>query len=232
MTVIPQLERQLATAARRRWRRNVRAATIAAVVTIALGAALLVPALLDSGGQRRAVPATPHPRPKPVGPPTSGNPPLEDLLGVFRRERTPHDKANFTMRDLKSSHDRQPGESPADSRRVDLPDGPVYLWRMKDGVCASWGNCLKTGPLAKLRVALSVGGHSASAGSRPRLVEMSGIVVDGIDQVQIGAEHSDQIVVPVKDNVFHIDLSRSDIQPTRILWREDGRWQRQDLSLP
>jgi hypothetical protein len=230
MTVIPQLERQLANAARRRRRRNVRAATIATVVTVAVAAALVVPVLVDSGGGPRSTPAAPAPGPGPIDP-TAENPPLEDLLGVFRRERTPHDKANFTVGDLEATHDRQPGESPADSRRVDLPSGPVYLWRMKDGVCASWGNCLKTGSLAQLRVAVGAGGHSGSDG-RPRLFEISGIVVDGIDQVQIGSEHGDQLVIPVKDNVFHVDLSRSDIQPTRILWREGGRWHRQALPFP
>jgi hypothetical protein len=231
MTVIPQLAGQLANAARRRRRRNLRAATVAVVVAVAVAAALVVPVLVDSGGEPRSTPAAPGPQPEPIDP-TAENPPLEDLLGVFRRERTPHDKANFTMRDLTSSHDRQPGESPADSRRVDLPSGPVYLWRMKDGVCASWGNCLKTGSLAQLRVAVAAGGHSASAGARPRLDEISGIVVDGIDQVQLGAEHSDQLVIPVTDNVFHIDLSKADIQPTRILWREDGKWRRQELPFP
>jgi hypothetical protein len=230
MTVIPQLERQLATAARRRRRRNVRAATIAAAVTLAVAAALVVPVLIDSDAEPRSTPAAPEPRPEPIDP-TAENPPLETLLGVFRRERTPHDKADFTQRDLDASHDAQPGESPADSRRIDLPGGPVYLWRMKDGVCASWGNCLHTGALAQLGVALAYGGRSGPGG-QSRVVEVSGIVVDGIDQVQLGPEHGDQLVVPVKDNVFHLDLSKSDFQPTRVLWRQDGRWHRQDISLP
>jgi hypothetical protein len=227
MTVIPTLERQLAAAVRRRRRRNLRAAAIATAVTIAVAGGLLALALVDSDGSRHTPPATPKPRPQ------VENPPLEDVLGVFRRERTPHDKANFTMEDLIASHDRQPGESPADSRRVDLPSGPVYLWRMTDGVCTSWGNCLKTGQLAKLRVAIGIAGHDASAG-RPRKLLLNALVVDGIDQIQIGPEHGNQYVVPVKSNVVEIDLTRFDPPATRILWREGGRWHRQNLptSLP
>jgi hypothetical protein len=225
MTVIPQLERQLAQAARRRRRRNVRAATVTAAVTVAAVAAVPVPVLLDSGTERQGVPAAPQPRPEQV------NPPLEDLLGVFRRERTPRDEANSSDRDLEASGDRQPGESMSDSRRIDLPTGPVYLWRMKDGVCASWGNCLHTGVLAQLGVAVGYGGRSGADG-RSRVTEVSGVVVDGIDRVELVPEHGDPQVVSVKDNVFRLESGDLTVQPTRVRWHQGGRWHHQDISLP
>ena len=224
MSVIPQLERQLAGAARRRRGRNLRAAAIAVAAAIGAAAALLVPVLLDSGAANRITPAAPqadrvHPR-------------LLDLLGVFRREPTPRDHAKLGTVGLIVRHAPQVGPSQSDSRRIDLPGGPVYLWRMKYGVCTSWGNCLPTEGLASLRVAPASGGNSAYPHHRRRFV-VEGIAVDGIAQVLVGPRHGRAIVVPVRDNVFRVDLSDAPPSVTRVRWRENGRWHHHDLpALP
>jgi hypothetical protein len=148
MTLIPDLERQLADAATRRGRagrrRALRSGAAALAVAAAAAVLLLAPALDGGGGGQERGPAAPGsdpsggsvvPEPAVPEPPGGADPELEDLLGVFRREATPRDSTGTTVEELEASGDRQPGEDPTRSRRIDLPIGPVYLWRAS---CASW----------------------------------------------------------------------------------------------
>jgi hypothetical protein len=218
MTLIPDLERQLADAAGRRGRTaRRRALRSGALALAAVAVALLAVSLLDGGGTRPPErPASPAPAiPEPPG---GANPRLEDLLGVFRREPTPRDSTGNTVEDLERSGDRQPGEDPTRSRRIDLPSGPVYRWRMKDGVCSSWGNCLGTDALRDLGVAFGTE-HGGVPGDL-RLRTVSGIVVDGIEEIRLVRPGAPDMHVPVKDNVFRVELSDVRLQPIEARWRD------------
>ena len=45
-------------------------------------------------------------------------------------------------------------------------------------------------------------------------------MVDGIEEVRLTRPGAEEIVVPVKENVFRIDVSRSRPVPTGAHWRD------------
>jgi hypothetical protein len=221
MTLIPDLERQLTDAASGRasrlGRRLARGLAGGAVAAVLL-AGLLMVTLGDSGEpkHRAGPPAGPLGLDIPPGKP----PQLSDVLAVFRRDPTPRDDYGVSIPDLEATGDRQPGEDPTRSRRVDLPSGPVYLWPMRDGVCASWGNCLKIDTLIDVGGVAMGTSYAGPRGGRPALREVSGIVVDGIKEVRLTRPGADEIVIPVKDNAFHVDVSKIEPPPSRARWQD------------
>jgi hypothetical protein len=221
VTLIPDLERQLADAAARRGgtrrRRAIRSGVVALVLAAAVAALLVVPLLDGAGGEDEQRPVAPAPAvPEPPG---GADPDVEDLLGVFRREPTPRDSTGTTVDELEETGDRQPGEDPTRSRRIDLPSEPVYLWRMRDGVCASWGNCLGTRSLRELGVAFATE-HRATLGSGSSLRVVSGIVVDGIEEIRLVRPGAPELRIPARDNVFRVDVSRFDPPFAEARWRD------------
>ena len=145
MTLIPDLERQLTDAASGRSgrRRRVTRTAAAGAAAAALVAALFAVTIGEPGDSPERRPDS-RPAAGPLGLdiPDGRTPELRDLIAAFRREATPRDDHGFTKADLDEIPDRQPGEDPTKSRRVDLPSGPVYLWPMTDGVCSSFGGCI------------------------------------------------------------------------------------------
>ena len=139
MTLIPDLQYQLADAARSRSARRRAARVIAAGGAAAALIAVLLALTIwqDDSGERRSD-SRPTGGPLGLDIPAGRAPELRDLIAAFRREPTPRDDNGFTKADLDEIPDRQPGEDPTRSRRVDLPSGPVYLWPMTDGVCSSF----------------------------------------------------------------------------------------------
>jgi hypothetical protein len=133
VTRVPQLEQELLAAATRlRGPRRIGARALRAA--LAAGAVALVVAVVvsagDGGGGRHQAPGAPG------FPPSAG---LEDMLGVFRTPATPADDNGFSKDDLSELPDRQPGEDPTRSRRVEWPGATVFLWPMRDGVCYGVG---------------------------------------------------------------------------------------------
>jgi hypothetical protein len=221
MTLIPELELQLTEAAAsgqvRRRTRLLRGA--AAALAAILVAGVLFVALGDPGDSGR-----------PTAAPANGSlgldiaagtkPELRDVMAVFRREPTPRDDYGLTKEQLDETGDRQPGEDPTRSRRIDLPSGPVYLWPMRDGVCASWGNCLSVEALIQVGGVAIATAFSGTPGDRIDAREVSGMVVDGIKEVRLTRPGADDIVVPVKDGAFRLDLTNAGPAPTAARWRD------------
>jgi hypothetical protein len=215
VTLIPDLERQLTDVAMRGSRGWLRRTLAGGAIAAALLAGLLVATLGDSNAPKRAT-ATPAVE-LGVAVPESEVPPLREVISVFRRKPTPRDDYGISIGELEATGDRQPGEDTTRSRRIDLPSGPVYLWPKKDGVCASWGNCLGIDTLLEIGgVAIGTSFSSGPGGRR----EVSGIVVDGIEEVRLTRPGADDIVIPVTQNVFHIDVSDVHPAPTDAHWRD------------
>ena len=225
MTLIPELERQLTDAAASRSgnRRRVARFATAAGAAVALMAALFVLPLAqpDDSSDRHADP------PQAGGPlglelPAGHKPELRDLIAAFRREPTPRDDHGFRKADLDELPDRQPGEDPTKSRRVDLPSGPVYLWPMTDGVCSSFGGCIGVDSLIDVGGVAVGTSYNAAFDGRPEKKEINGVVVDGIEEVRLIRPGADEIVVPVKENVFRLDVTRTKPLPagSQLQWRD------------
>jgi hypothetical protein len=193
MTRLPQLEQELVMAAARLQSPRRRVAP-AVRVAIAAGAAALAVAAVgiliagNGGGEpsREAAGAA-------AFPPDAQ---LEDVMGVFRVPATPADRVSYAPDDPRLISDRQPGEDPSKSRRVDWPGEEIYVWPMRDGVCygvPSGSGCV---PLDHLRrVGVSVGIQSGRLGQW-----ISGVVVDGIDEVVLTSLSGPDQRVPVREN--------------------------------
>jgi hypothetical protein len=239
MTLIPELELQLTHAATIRHRRARRRA-IRVVAATGAAASLVVLWLVVGRDPGRPVETHPpsgasqgHTAPDRRELPGGEDPRLEDILGVFRRDQNPHDRSGHSVSDLEKTGDRQPGEDPSRSRRIDLPGGPVFLWPRKDGVCASWGNCVSTKLLRGLGVAESVGYstplHAGAEAST--LTSLHGIAVDGIATIRLEAPGGD-IVLPVKDNVFRASRTALRSKPTAFSFDYAGQTVRRPLVNP
>jgi hypothetical protein len=219
MTLIPDLERQLTDAAGSRVRAPRRLARLAAVTGIAAALlAGLLTLLLDRPDEPGRAPAgllgLDIPRDRP--------PELRDLFAVFRREATPRDDSGWTKEELDDIPDRQPREDPTRSRRVGPPDDPAYLWPMRDGVCSSFGNCLKTDVLVDLG-GVSLGtSFSSFPGGRQDKAGVHGIAVDGIEEIRLTRPGEDDIVVPVERNTFRLDVSEIRPLPKGARWTDAG----------
>lgn len=210
MTRLPQLEQELvAAAARLQSPRRVIApaarvaiaATAAVLTVLALG--LLVAGNPGGGEPRRQ--ASDSPGVAPVAQ-------LEELLGVFRGPASPADD----MGSAGPINDRQPGEDPSRSRRVEWPGETIFMWPMRDGVCygvRSGGGCV---PLDHLRRQ----GVSVSIQDAPGRNAVSGPVVDGIDEVVLTGPGGAEATVPVRDNFFFVDLKREKAE--RVSWTYAG----------
>ena len=225
MTLIPDLERQLTDAAASRSGNRRRVARLAAAggAAVALMAALFALTLgqpgdsSDRGGDEQRTGG-----PLGLELPAGHKPELRDLIAAFRREQTPRDDNGFTRGDLDEIPDRQPGEDPTKSRRVDLPSGPVYLWPMTDGVCSSFGGCIGLDTLIDVGGVAVGTSYNAALDGRPEKREINGVVVDGIEEVRLIRPGADEIVVPVKENVFRLDATRTKPLPagSQLQWRD------------
>jgi hypothetical protein len=213
MTRLPQLEQELVAAAARlqKPRRMVSAARVAlaaAAVALAVAAAAIVIAGNRDGGEPGRETAGPA-----AFPPDAQ---LEDVMGVFRAPATAADRVPYAPDDPRLNADRQPGEDPSRSRRVDWPGEEIFVWPMRDGVCygvRSGSGCV---PLDHLRrVGVSVGIQGGRRGQ-----SVSGIVVDGIDEVVLAGPGGAERRVPVRENFFFADLTEAPAEVVR--WRYEG----------
>jgi hypothetical protein len=227
MTRLPQLEYELVAAAGRLKgpRRVVAPATRAALAAAAVLAAAVVAVLVATGGDGTNAPSRATGAEIPFPP----NATLEDMLGVFRRPATPADDMGVDEKDVVGIADLQPGEDPTRSRRIDWPEATVFLWPMRDGVCngvtpkrghGSGSGCV---PLDHLRrQGVSVGIH-ASGG--PEVV--SGVAIDGIDEVVLGVAGGPDVHVPVRDNTFALVPGPG---ASQLRWSYAGEQRSFDLS--
>lgn len=213
MSEIPELERELVAAAGRLHARgrklalNPRAVASVLALIIAIGAAVAIGSGVDLVGDQAEAGGI--------------EPELRETLAVFSRAGTPADEIpGDPERDLDASRDRQPGEVRGQSRRIDLPTGPVYLWPMRGGVCSSWGNCVPVSYVREHGVALSTEVAVGQGGSYTK-VQLAGIVRDGIGEVRFSLADGDQVAVPVRDNVFWVDLTGR-ARPTEMHWDDAG----------
>jgi hypothetical protein len=138
-------------------------------------------------------------------------------MGVFRAPATAADRVSYAPDDPRLLSDRQPGEDPSRSRRVDWPGEEIYVWPMRDGVCygvRSGSGCV---PLEQLRrVGVSVG----IQGGRPGQ-SITGLVVDGIDEVVLTSVGGAERRVPVRENFFFADVDGQSVEAVR--WTYAGQ---------
>jgi hypothetical protein len=220
MTLIPDLERQLTEAAARpRAPRRLARSAAAVAIALAIGAGVVALALDSSSDRERdRAPAGVLGLDIPAG----TEPRLSDLFAVFAREPTPRDDSGWTKDELDDIPDRQPAEDPTNSRRVGPAGEKRYIWPMRDGVCSSFGNCLK------LEVLVDLGGVSpgmrVSSGRDGRLLHLSvhGIAVDGIEEIRLTRPQGDDIVLPVEGNTFERNITDVLPRPTRWRWEDAG----------
>lgn len=212
MTRLPQLEQELVAAAARLQspRRIVAPATRVALAAGATALAVLALGLLVAGNRDGAGEPARQASDTPGIAPDA--PRLEELLAVFREPATAADD----MGPPGPINDRQPGEDPSRSRRVEWPGETIFMWPMRDGVCygvRSGGGCV---PLDHLRrQGVSVGIQDA-----PGRNAVSGPVVDGIDEVVLTGPGGAQATVPVRDNFFFADLKGEKAE--RVSWTYAG----------
>jgi hypothetical protein len=211
MTRLPQLEQELvAAAARLQGPGRVVAPARLLALAAATGAvlALLALGLLVAGNRGGGEPARTA-----SGAPTDAPPAqLEEVLGVFRGPATAADD----MGPAGPIDNRQPGEDPSRSRRVEWPGETIFMWPMRDGVCygvRSGGGCV---PLDHLRrQGVSVGIQDARGRNA-----VSGPVVDGIGEVVLTGPGGAETRVPVRDNFFFVDLEGATAE--RVSWTYAG----------
>jgi hypothetical protein len=211
MTRLPQLEQELVAAAarlqspRRMVAPALRVALAAGALVLAVAVAGIVIAGTGDGGEPSQGAAGPA-----AFPPDAQ---LEEVMGVFRVPATAEDRVTYAPDDPRLRADLQPGEDPSRSRRVDWPGVKIFVWPMRDGVCygvPSGSGCV---PLDHLvREGVSVGVQSGRTGQA-----VSGVVVDGIDEVVLGGPDGAERRVPVRENFFYADLSEAPVEFVR--WR-------------
>jgi hypothetical protein len=219
MTRLPQLEQELVAAAARLQSprrivapalRVVLAAGAAALAVIAVG--IVIAGNGGEPGREAAAPA--------AFPPDAQ---LEDVMGIFREPATPADRVSYAPGDPRLNTDRQPGEEPSRSRRVDWPGEEIYVWPMRDGVCygvRSGSGCVPLGHLR--RVGVSVGIQSGRLGQF-----ISGVVVDGIDEVVLTSPGGPDQRVPVRENFVFASV---DAGAKGIRWTYAGEERSLDIA--
>jgi hypothetical protein len=218
MTRLPQLEQELVAAAARLQSPR-RMVAPAARVALAAGAAALAVAAAgiviagNGGGEPSGNAADPA-----AFPPEAQ---LEDVMGVFREPATAADRVSYAPDDPRLHADLQPGEDPSRSRRVDWPGEEIYVWPMRDGVCygvRSGSGCMPLDHL--IRVGVSVGVQSGRSGQ-----SISGLAVDGIDEVVVTSPGGPDRTVPVRENFFLVPVDEQGVED--IHWTYAG----EELSL-
>jgi hypothetical protein len=221
MTRLPQLEQELVAAAarlqspRRMLAPAARVAIAAGAVALAVAAAGIVIAG-NGGGEPSGDAAGPA-----AFPPGAQ---LADVMGIFRAPAEAADRVPYPRDDPRLLADLQPGEDPSQSRRVDWPGEEIFLWPMRDGVCygaASGSGCVPLDHLS--RVGVSVGVQSGRSGQ-----SISGLVVDGIDEVVLTASSGEDQVVPVRENFFFAPADGESVDDVR--WSYDGEEHRFDVA--
>lgn len=149
------------------------------------------------------------------------DPEFAQLVGAVRGERTVEDELPGAQERLEASGDAQPGETPTESRRLELPDGQAaFVWPMDDGICyASPGpsGCFPTEFLAAHGVMVGSSGSADTQATR-----VFAIARDGIREVEFILSDGSTVRVPVRGNVLLEDLP----QPPR-----EARWVNADGSV-
>lgn len=217
MTRLPQLEQELVAAAARLQSPR-RMVAPAARLAVAAGAVALTVAAVgivivgngDGGEPSREAAGSP------------GFPPgaqLEDMMGVFRAPATAADRVSYAPDDPRLLTDRQPGEDPSRSRRVDWPGEEIYVWPMRDGVCygvRSGSGCVPLDHLRRMGVSVAVqDGRSGQS--------VSGLVVDGIDEVVLTSAGGADRRVPVSENFFFVPVDEPGVEGVRWTYAGEQR---------
>jgi hypothetical protein len=219
MTRLPQLEQELvAAAARLGTPRGMLAPVSRAVLAAAAVLAAVALVFVLAGGR-----GDDPPRPQPAAaPPFAPDAKLEDVLGTFRAPPTAADDMGPAREEAHTITDRQPGEDPSRSRRVEWPGESIFLWPMRDGVCwgvRSRGGCV---PLDHLR---QVG---VSVGIQAQGQSVSGVVVDGIEEVVVTSRGDSERRVPVRENFFFVDAGQTAVRS--VSWSYRGEEQSVDVE--
>jgi hypothetical protein len=154
-------------------------------------------------------------------------PGLSELVAAFRRGQTSMDIAHGSSEALTDLGDRQPGEEPSLSRRLDLPEEQhAYLWPMRDGLC--WSADLAGGcaPLALLREHGALIAFSTEADKPGMWIFVR--ARDGIDSVSFRFPGGGTVSRKLEDNGL---IAQFDSVPVEATWRNvDGKEQRQVLT--
>jgi hypothetical protein len=214
MTRLPQLEQELVMAAARLQSPRRRVAPSARVALAAGAAAVAAVGILiagNGGGEPSREAAGPA-----AFPPDAQ---LEDVMGVFRVPATEADRVSYAPDDPRLLSDRQPGEDPSQSRRVDWPGEKIYVWPMRDGVC--WGVPSGSGcvPLDHLRrTGVSVSVQNGRLGPA-----ISGVVVDGIDEVILTTPGGSELPLPVRENFFFAPVEGQGAESLRWTYAGEER---------
>ena len=166
------------------------------------------------------------------------SPELPELLSAFRRPRLESDNMpGDPVTALRESGDAQPGEDPALSRRLELPDGKhSYAWPMTNGVCYSWPGatgCSPTSVLANKGVLVGtsyVSDAESDLSGRPPGWQVFALARDGISQLRLTLRDGSEISREVRNNAVLVSLS---IGPTAAHWQDsDGAEGTQPLAGP
>jgi hypothetical protein len=215
MTRLPQLEQELVAAAARLQgpRRMVAPAARVALAAGAVALAVAAVGIVIAGNGGEASRDAPGPA---AFPPDAQ---LEEVMGVFRAPATAADRVSYAPDDPRLISDRQPGEDPSRSRRVDWPGEEIYVWPMRDGVCygvRSGSGCVPLDHLRRMGVSIGVqGGRSGQS--------VSGLVVDGIDEVVVTSPGGPDRRVPVRENFFFVPVDERGVEGVRWTYAGEER---------
>ena len=143
-------------------------------------------------------------------------------LEILRRDQTKRERIEGARAARKSlAHPLAPGENLALRRRVDTPEGPVFVWPAPQGVCyADPGGAVCAG-LNAVRgsngVAATVSGGMQLGTGRALI---SGLALDGIENVTLTQARRPDVDVPVKENVFLVEVDARNGGQAGLRWMD------------
>lgn len=145
-------------------------------------------------------------------------------LQVLAREQTAAERAEGAAAVERAVSELVPGENLALRRRVDVPgaSGPVFVWPAERSVCYADRGGASCKPVRVIRKAggvdVSVSGGGMQIGAGTALI--SGIALDGIDEVTIARARQREITAPVVDNIFVAELGAGASKRTKVTWTD------------
>jgi hypothetical protein len=143
------------------------------------------------------------------------------LLGIFDRARTAADALPRPEGPDPIAPDSLAGEAYDLSRRADQPGtgGPVFVWPEDDGACfstAGVSSCADAAAIKQRGVVWALyRGNAITEG----MTRVAGIAKDGVDAVTVVLDDGAQVVAPVSENAFRVDVRGA---PVELRWSEPG----------
>lgn len=141
-------------------------------------------------------------------------------LDAFRAAATARDRAPL------DSGTTVPGANPQ-LARLAHEDGRQKVWLVpgQQGVCLVSSAGIARGCADSSDVTAGTGLQAilCSPNLDRGIVEISGVVPNGVDQVRLEGDGFAALTAPVNHNTLIVDLSKSGSLPTRITWTAQGR---------